>query len=469
MLLDQRAALDRYADQHEDQDISLPAYDAFIRHCLASVVEKDRRVLCLRAGTGRYLDSVRPSLGVGMDISKRFVELARRRFPQYEFLQMDEEPPVGEEPFDWIIIPDAVDAFFDLGTVLRSIRRVCHTRTRILCIWPSPLWRPVIDYAVAVGKMPPRPQAHGLILEDVENIFRLHGFEIFKQIRGVLFPFQAPLLTRLANGVLANLPLVNRIGMGQALIAGPVDIPAYAPDSAPSISVIVLCKDERGTVEEIVESMPNWGPDAEILFCNDRSTDGTADEVLRLQARRPEKNIRLVEGPGISKAENLRAGLAEARGDILIFMDGDATVPPEELPLFVDVLRRKQAALASGTRLVYQMRPGAMETSNRIGNRMFALLYSWLIGRRITDTLCGTRALWRSDYERICELRDTDEVHDPWGDQETIMGAARLGLRQIEVPVHYRERIYGDTKMVGRLDQALLMFRYWFNAIRRLR
>jgi glycosyltransferase involved in cell wall biosynthesis len=240
-------------------------------------------------------------------------------------------------------------------------------------------------------------------------------------------------------------------------VARPKPVPR--DPNAVSVSVIVPCKNEQGNIESAVRRIPDMGRHTEILFCDDRSTDGTADEVRRMQHEHPDRDIRLIDGPGICKAENVWTGFRAARCDVLMILDADLTVIPEELPLFFNALVEGHGEFINGSRLVYPMRKGAMKLINMVGNKFFGLAFSYLLGQTIKDTLCGTKVLWRSDWERIEPLLNSWGVSDRWGDYELLFGAAKRHLRIVDLPVHYQERIYGTTKMVKVFRNGLIMLR----------
>jgi len=205
--------------------------------------------------------------------------------------------------------------------------------------------------------------------------------------------------------------------------------------------------------------IPDFGQPTEVIFCDDKSTDGTADEVRRMQALYPERNIRLIDGPGICKSMNVWAGFTHATGDILAILDADLTVIPEELPYFIDAITQSGAEFVNGSRLVYPVPKAAMKGANMVGNKLFSIVFSFLMGQRIKDTLCGTKVLWRSDWERIQPMIGSWGIMDRWGDYELLFGAAKLNLRVVDQPVHYQERIYGATKMTKVFKNGLVMLR----------
>jgi hypothetical protein len=313
----------------------------------------------------------------------------------------------------------------------------------------------------------PQVEQNWLSEQDLINLLTLTQFEWLKTYRTALLPKYIPLLSAFVNHVLAKLPLFGRLCMTQILVARMEPQPIDPADV--SVSVIVPCKDERGNIEDAVVRMPDLGGKLEIIFCDDRSTDGTADEVRRMQRIYPERNIRLVEGPGICKSKNVWTGFAAATGDILAILDADLTVMPEELPHFIDAITSGKAEFVNGSRLIYPIPREAMKGANVIGNRFFSMVFSYLLGQRIKDTLCGTKVLWRSDWERIRPMIGTWGTMDRWGDYELLFGGAKLNLRIMDQPVHYQERVYGASKMTKVFKHGLIMLRmcvHGFNALK---
>jgi glycosyltransferase involved in cell wall biosynthesis len=254
--------------------------------------------------------------------------------------------------------------------------------------------------------------------------------------------------------------------MMQVLVARPIVVAKLEGEF--SVSVIVPCRNESGNIESAVERIPAMGRHTEIVFCDDQSTDGTADEVRRMQLLHPGKDIRLVNGPGICKAENVWAGFRVARGDVLMILDADLTVMPEELPVFFRSLVQRNGGFVNGSRLVYPMPDLAMKFANILGNKFFGLLFSFLLDQRIKDTLCGTKALWSKDWRRLEPLLGSWGIKDLWGDYELLFGASKLHLEIVEVPVHYQERIHGVTKMTRVIANGTRMLGICLHAWMRL-
>src|SRR5262249_7337586 len=177
------------------------------------------------------------------------------------------------------------------------------------------------------------------------------------------------------------------------------------------------------------------------------SSDGTWEEIERVIAHYPHLRINALRQPGKGKADAVFAGLDAAHGDILTILDCDLTMPPEQLPKFWRAIRSGKGEFVNGSRLVYPMEDEAMRFLNLIANRIFSLLFTWLLSQRFTDTLCGTKALRRSDYQRLRVGRGYFGNFDPFGDFDLIFGASKLGLKVVEVPIRYASRTYGKTQI----------------------
>jgi glycosyltransferase involved in cell wall biosynthesis len=158
----------------------------------------------------------------------------------------------------------------------------------------------------------------------------------------------------------------------------------------------------------------------------------------------------------LGKGDAIRKAFEAASGDILMILDSDLTVPPEELPRFYEALITGKGRFINGTRLVYPQEREAMPIPNHLGNVFFGLMFTWLLGQRISDTLCGTKALYKKDYEAIAANRSYFGDFDPFGDFDLLFGAAWLGLPITDLPVHYCARTYGDSKVRVGLHGPLL-------------
>ncbi len=435
-----------------------------LKRLLRFIVEPGKRVLELRCETGHLLKSVEPSYGVGIDICTTTLNIARQENPDLHFFQSDEKDFEIDEKFDYILFSHIFDTI-DILSALRRVRKNCTPQTRLIVINYNYLWQPALELASEIGLRSRFVEPNWLSEDDLRGFLQLSGFHPIRTHHLILFPKWIPLFSDFLNN-LGRLPGFRNLCMMEVTVARPMPEPLNENDM--TVSVIVPCRNERGNVQPAVERIPQMGKHTEIIFCDDHSTDGTAEEVCRMQALYPERDIRLVTGPGICKSENVWTGFRAARGDVLMILDGDLAVMPEELPEFFRAIVAGHGEFINGSRLVYPMRQGAMKFLNILGNMVFGQLFSFLLDQRIKDTLCGTKVLWRKDWQRFERLLGSWGMQDLWGDYELLFGATRLHLEIVELPVHYQERIYGISKMTKVFANGMRMLRICWHAWMRI-
>jgi hypothetical protein len=451
-----REHYDRVCERRAEYIASNAYYYDQLFQLLGFIIPPDKRVLQVGCLTPDFLDAVAPSFGVGIDLSAKQVDLAGRRFPHLRF-QVHENYNVGNLGiFDYVIITDINDQA-DPIAALRALAAVMDEQTRVIVQNYNHLWEPLVGLTEWLGQKFPLPQQNWLSTPEVASILTLCDYEPLQVYRRVLAPKKIPILSILANSFVARLPVVDRLNMICFTVARPT--PRGPAKRDHSVSVVVPCWNEVGNVAAAVERIPDLGSHTEIIFCDDKSTDGTADEVRRLRQLHPERDIKLYDGPGICKALNVHTGFDRAHGEILMILDADLTTMPEELRYFYGVIASGKAEFVNGSRFVFPMEGEAMRPLNVAGNRIFSAIFSFLLGQRITDTLCGTKALWRRDWPAIRALAGSWGTDDRWGDYDLLFGAAKLHLRLVDLPVHYQERVSGVTKMTKRFRNGLIMAR----------
>ncbi|MGH2670853.1 MAG: glycosyltransferase family 2 protein, partial [bacterium] len=306
---------------------------------------------------------------------------------------------------------------------------------------------------------PVKPMRNWVTPEDVRNLLQLSGFEVLTSTARVLTPKRIPLLTLFLNGFLANLWPFNHLCLTYWVVARPA--PEHVDD--PAVTVVCPCRNEEGHIAALVDRLPEFGSQLELVFVEGHSTDDTRGEIVRQIAAHPNRDLRLVEQQGRGKGDAVRAGFSAAKHDVLMILDGDLSVAPEELPKFYRAVVEGRADLVNGSRLVYDVEPGAMRFINMLGNRVFSRLFESITGQHVKDTLCGTKVLRRDDYERIAQGRSYFGDFDPFGDFDLLFGSARLGFKILDLPVRYQPRIYGETN-ISRWRHGLLLFRMTFFA-----
>ena len=430
------------------------------------LVSEGLSVLELGCGTGDLLQALKPRRGVGVDFSGEMIRIGKEKYPGLQFRQADiENLENWGETFDVLILADVAGHLQDIEETLRSLRSFCHYGTRVIVSYYSFLWEPVLKLGEWLGQKMPQQHQNWLSTEDIGSLLRLAGYEEVKTEYRLLIPKRIPWLTHFVNQFIAPLPGIRRLCLCRYVVARPSGLKEKKEFST---SVLIPCRNEKGNVEAAITRLPSFGEHQEIIFVEGGSTDGTREEIQRMIEKCPEKDIKLVVQEGQGKGDAVRSGFSFAKGDVLMILDGDLTVPPEDLPKFYRALADDVGEFINGCRLVYPMDKQAMRILNLLGNRFFSFMFTWILNQRFKDTLCGTKALFHKDYERIQANRDYFGDFDPFGDFDLIFGASKLNLKVVEVPIRYRERSYGSTN-ISRFRHGWLLLRMTVFAYRKIK
>lgn len=425
-------------------------------------VPEGSSILDVGCGNGDMLAALGPKRGLGIDFSEETIRVAKEQHPHLEFRVVDAHTVALGETFDVVLLSNLVGELLDVQSVLGRLREACHDRTRVIITHYNYMWGPVVKLAEVLGIKQKQLEQNWLEIEDLENLMELAGIDPVKNNRHLLAPLPLGLFSDLINDYVATMPFLGRLCLNELVIGRPKPAtPAKRKDY--SVSVIVACKDERGNIEELVRKTPRMGKGTELIFVDGHSKDGTLEEIERCIDAANTLNpalmgIRVYTQPGKGKGDAVRLGFEEAKGDILMILDADITVRPEDLPKFYDALVSGQGEFINGSRLVYPMESEAMRFLNMLANHFFGWTFSWLLEQRLTDTLCGTKVLFRKDYERIKAGRAFFGDFDPFMDFDLLFGAAKQNLKIREVPIRYRAREYGDIK-IDRFRHGLLLLK----------
>jgi len=430
-------------------------------------VRPGSRVLHVGCEYGDLLAAVKPSYGVGIDTDEKTIEIARKRFPDLKFYTADPHNLQLEEKFDYVLVCNSLGRWHDIQQVLERIRPATDENTRIIVTYYNYLWEWILRIGSAVGIRRPRPYQNWLPPEDIANLLSLAGFEVIRSDSFVLLPKRIPPLTSIFNYFLAILPVFRALNLISLEIARPT--PEVKRDDGLSVSVIVPCRNEKGNIAEAIKRIPQMGRETEIIFVDGNSTDGTAQEIEQQIKENPQHKISLIhQGNGTGKGDAVRKGFAATKGDILVIQDADLTAPPEDLPKFFRAIRDGKGEFINGSRLVYPMEKQAMRTLNLLANKFFGALFTWLLGQRFRDTLCGTKMISRKNYELISANRSYFGDFDPFGDFDLIFGAIKQNLKVIEVPVAYKARTYGETN-ISRFRHGWLLLKMSWVAFKKIK
>ena len=453
-----------YANESVERTPSGHQYQELLAHYYRLLIPEDATVLEIGCGAGELLSLLPNRRVTGVDLSEKHLDAARVAVPHGVFqVQAGEELAVGGA-FDFIIISETVNLAADVQRIFERALSVSHPGTRLICNFYSALWRPILKLATMMGLRGRAPQGNWLDRSDVKNMLELANWEPLKFQARVLCPIEIPFVSTLLNRWLA--PLLPWLCLTSFGIARPR--PPRRREREYTVSVVVPARNESGNIENIVRRTPDLGAGTELVFIEGNSTDDTWAKIQEVAAAHPGRNIKTMRQTGKGKGNAVREAFAVCTGDILMILDADLTMPAEELPKFYEVVASRHGEFANGVRLVYPMESEAMQFANLCANKAFGIIFSWLLVQPVKDTLCGTKALFRADYERLAKQRAYFGDFDPFGDFDLLFGADKLLLKIADVPIRYRDRTYGDTN-IQRWRAGVMLLRMVLFAARKLR
>ena len=419
-------------------------------------------VLEIGCGAGHLLEQLPNRDVTGIDLSENQITAARVKLPYGEFHVMAGERLALDRTFDFVVLSETLNFAVDVQKILERVHTVSHGGTRLILNFHNLLWWPFISLGTLLGIRAAHPPCNWLSSTDMRNMLSLAGWDLIKQQSRLLIAFPCLGLEKLVNRFIA--PFIPPLTLTAFQIARAM--PRGHSDK--TVSVVVPARNEAGNIEDAVRRIPPLGTQTELVFIEGNSTDDTWAEIERVRAEYPEFDIKTMRQTGKGKGNAVREAFETAKGEVLMILDADLTVPPEELGKFYDALISGRADFANGVRLVYPMEGKAMRFANLCANKFFGIAFSWALGQPLKDTLCGTKVLFREDYQRIAANRAHFGDFDPFGDFDLIFGANHLHLKIGDIPIRYRDRTYGQTN-IQRWRHGLILFRMLLLAITRIK
>lgn len=439
-------------------------YRKLLAHRYNLLIRPNSSVIEIGCGTGELLNELHAARKMGIDVSPDQIARGKERFPHLDLRTgSGETAPLPEGPFDVIILSDVLNYAADVEVLLRNLHACSHRDTRLLINVYNTLWRPLLGSARRLGLAAEQPASNWLSRQDVINLCWLADWQVFKWFGAILVPLPLGLLSTFVNRWVA--PVFGWLCLSIFLVARRSNLPRKEPDL---VSVIVPARNEAGSIAQAIERVPRLGRETELIFVEGHSKDNTWDVIAELPDTFAHGRIVKLRQSGKGKGNAVIEGFRVATGDILMILDADLTVPPEDLPKFIEVLASGKGDFANGVRLIYPMDERAMKFANLCANKGFSLIFSWLLGQPAKDTLCGTKVLWREDYERLDRGRAYFGDFDPFGDFDLLFGADKLNLKIVDVPIRYKERFYGDTN-IQRWKHGVILLKMVIFAARRLK
>ena len=421
-------------------------YNARISEIYRFSIPENRSVLEIGTGTGKLLSTLNPKRGLGIDMSDGMVKLARETHPDLEFQQMDAVNFQINEKFDFVVMSDTINDLFDVQATLENIAGVLKPDGRLVMNFYNRLWEFPLKIAEMFNLAKPNLIQNWLTVDDAKNLLDLAGFEAIKTWEEVIFPFSIPLITPFFNKFLVRFWPFKHLAMTYFLVAR-LNQQKQPLLEKPTVSIIVPARNEAGNIASIFKRIPADFVDPELIFVEGHSSDDTADEIRKQMQAFPKVRASLFFQEGKGKGDAVRLGFSKASGDILMILDADLTMPPENLPRFYNAIANGVGDFINGVRLVYPMDKDAMRFFNLMGNKFFSIVFTYLLGQPVKDTLCGTKVLRRKHYEEIAMSRSYFGDFDPFGDFDLLFGAAKLNLKIVDLPIRYTERVYGTTNI----------------------
>jgi len=402
-------------------------------------------------GEGHLLALLRSKSKTGLDICSKALKKARRQHSSIRFFTGSaESPPKHIGKFDDIILAEILNEAYDVQQILVGLHQFARPQTRLLISLFSALWRPFFFLMELIGWKQKTPELNWLSRGDIKNLLHLSGWDVVRIESKILMPVNIPWVTEIINRWVA--PLLPFLCLNCFVIA-------RAQKSRPSsrVSVIVPARNEAGNIRDVCQRIPKMGSHTEIIFVEGHSRDMTWEAIQSAKHEFQNKKIIAITQSGTGKGNAVGEGFAIASGEILMILDADLTTPPEDLPKFYSAIVSGRAEFANGVRLIYPMEKKAMRFLNLAANHFFSKSFSWILGQPIKDTLCGTKVLWKNDWEKIQQNRKYFGEFDPFGDFDLLFGADYLNLRIKDIPIRYRERTYGSTNIQRWKHGVLLM------------
>ena len=439
-------------------------YERLLKFLTLNIPE-GKSIIEIGCGNGYLLKYLKPSRAVGVDFSPVMIKYAKEQNPDFEFYVMDAEELEIDAKFDFVIISDTIGYFEDVQKALENVQKVCHSETRIIITYINFLWLPVLSLAEFLGLKMKASRNNWMNIRDISNLLSIAGFEEIRSGKMTLLPVGIPLLSNLINDYPANLPLINDLCLMSFIISKPITV--RAEDK--TVSVVVPARNEKGNIAQIVRRIPAMGRETEVIFVEGHSDDNTLEEIERVcSSYAGTLKLKSFVQEGKGKADAVRKGYSESAGEILMILDADMTVPPEDLAKFYDCIINGRGEFLNGSRLIYPLEKDAMRTLNILGNKFFSVMFSWILNQDIKDTLCGTKVFTRSDYEKIKSAKSYLGDFDPFGDFDLIFGAAKSNLKFREIPLRYKARVYGATN-ISRFKHGWMLLKMTFYAMNKFK
>jgi SAM-dependent methyltransferase len=433
------------------------------KHC-DYFIHEESSVLEIGCGTGELLHQLKAHKKVGIDFSEEMIAQAKLQFPALELYVMSAENIQLNQTFDVVILSNLIGYLDDIQAVFSQLHKVCHAHTKIIVTYYNFLWEPFLKMGEWIGYKVKTPRQNWLSLAEINDLLSLAGFKVYRNSKRMLLPVYIPLLSEIMNGFFSKLPLFRSLNINHFTFANAIS----SAEKEYSVSVIIPARNESGNIENAILRMPTLGTHTEIIFVESNSTDATWTTIEAVKNKYTSHDIKTIQLSDKGKNAAVKKGFEMATGEVLMILDADLTVAPEDLQKFYYALATGKGDFLNGSRLVYPMEKEAMRFLNLMGNKMFSSIFTWLLDQRFKDTLCGTKVIFKKDYQRLITNRKFFGDFDPFGDFDLLFGAHKLNLCIVEIPIRYHERTYGRTN-ISRFKHGFILLKMCFFAARKIK
>lgn len=432
------------------------------------IIPEGSSVLEIGCGTGELLNDLKSTNGVGIDFSAKMIEIARNNYPELTFIEMDAENLNLDYKFDYIILSDLIGYLDDVQLAFEKLHTVCHSKTKIVVTYYNFLWESTLKLGEKLKLKMREYHQNWLSKYDILNLLDLANFETIRSGAILLLPVYIPILSEFLNKYVSKFLYLSNLCFINFSIARPMQ-KKIAVNNDYSCSVIIPARNEAENIERAVREIPDMGRFTEIIFVEGHSKDNTLEEIKRVCKKyKGTKDIKYYVQDGKGKKDAVFKGFDMASGDILMILDADLTVAPKDLPKFYNAIASGKGELINGSRFVYPREKEAIRFLRMMANKFFSMLFTWILGKYFKDTLCGTKVIFKSDYEKLKKGMDYFGDFDRYGDYDLILGSYKQNLKIIEIPIHYKSRTYGSTN-IPMWKGGINLLRTAFHAMKKIK
>lgn len=365
--------------------------------------------------------------------------------------------------FDLIIVTDIFEISEDIYNILKFLKSKLNKDGKLLINTVNSRWDGILSLLELLHLKNENSNRSKISRKKFKYIFGSVGLTIQKNYTRQLFPFKLFSLGNFLNTFLELFLFRFYIGIKSYYLLKPDDLNKKIYEK----SVVVPAKNEEKNLMPLFERLAKTNLEAEYILVCAESKDKTLEAAYEVKDKFKNMNINVFEQKSNGKANAVFEGFEYSNGEVISILDSDISVDPERLVDFFEIIENSNADFVNGTRMIYPMEKNAMRYLNKLGNNFFQYFISKVIFYNLSDSLCGTKVFKKSSLENLKEWRFSQRIFDPFGDFDMIFNAAYEGSTIVEIPVHYRSRIYGKTQ-ISRFRDGFKLIIYFLASFKKL-